>query len=280
MQGLTVNNSCLRIDPSATLPVTVTRGCGLNCPHCGGHFLKHMVHVDKIEDYVDRYRSFLISGGMGRDGKIPFGPYLDKLKKLKNEHDLLYNFHIGFPEQPPHELDEVADVVSFDFFADPEVLWSIYRMRRTPEQILDAVLPLKMIKVPHITVGIACGTLTHEYKAVEILARYFPYVVLNVFVPTVGSSFHKCSPPLVDEVVKLFEFARVRFDEVFLGCMHPRGIYRVELQEKLSGIATGIVKPIEREYDFTGCCALWFLRSLQFKLKATNTKDGPIKESG
>lgn len=261
MRDLKRGNKSLRIDPSATLAVTVTRGCGLNCPHCAGHYLKHMVHVDEIEAYVGRYHSFLISGGMSRDGKIPFEPYLDKLRKLKQDHKVLYNFHVGFPKKPPHELDDVADVVSFDFFADPEILWTIYKMRKTPEEILDAVLPLKALKVPHVTVGIMCGTITHEYKALEILSRYFPYVVINVFIPTIGTPFSRCAPPRVDDVIAIFEFARSRFDDIFLGCMHPRGTYRLELQEKISDVATGIVKPIEREYDFAGCCALWFLRS-------------------
>ncbi|ODN31101.1 radical SAM protein [Fervidobacterium thailandense] len=259
MWSVRETKACIRIDPSATLPVTVTRGCGLNCPHCGGHYLKHMVHVDEMEKYLDTYRSFLISGGMDREGRIPFEPYLDKLRRLKVEHGLSYNFHVGFPKRPPYELDEVADVVSFDFFADPEVLWSIYGLRRTPEDILDAILPLKVIKVPHVTVGIACGVITHEYKALEILSQHFPYVVINVFVPTAGTTFSKCSPPHVDEVAGLFEFARSRFDDVFLGCMHPRGTYRLELQERVLNVATGIVKSIDREYDFSGCCALWFL---------------------
>ncbi|AMW33803.2 radical SAM protein [Fervidobacterium islandicum] len=245
------------IDPSATLSVSVTKGCPLNCAHCGGHYLKHMVQVEDLEKYAEKYKSFLISGGMLPNGEIPFGKYISFLKELKEKYGLKYNFHIGFPLNPPYEIEEVADVVSFDFYADKDVLKEIYGIEREPEQILDAVLPLKVQKVPHITIGVLCGKISHEGKALEVLSEYFESVVLNVFIPTPLTRYANCQPPEIDEVEKIFEKASKLFNNVVLGCMHPRGEYRKQLQERIQRHAGFIVKPTDRTYDYHGCCSFY-----------------------
>lgn len=245
------------IDPSTTLSVSVTRGCPLNCAHCGGHYLKHMIYVEELEKYVDRYKSFLVSGGMLPNGEIPFGRYISYLKELKEKYGLKYNFHIGFPLQPPYEIEEVADVVSFDFYADRNVLREVYGIEREPEQILNAVLPLKVKKVPHITIGVLCGKISHEEKAVEILSKYFESIVLNVFIPTPLTKYANCQPPRIDDVEIIFAKASDLFKNVVLGCMHPKGEYRRMLQERIQKYAGFIVKPTTKSYDYHGCCSFY-----------------------
>lgn len=249
------------IDPADTLPLTVTRGCPLNCPHCGGHFLKHMVPVDQLEKYVNQHRSFLVSGGLTRDGRVPLNSSLDKLIDVKQRYGVLYNFHIGFPEVPPVELRDVADVISFEFFADPNVLKAIYGIWREPKQLLDSVINLGIPAVPHVTVGIMCGRITHEFEAIETLSRHFPYLVLNVFVPKEGTTFAGCQPPPVETVASLFRFAAERFETLVLGCMHPGGTYRKQLQDAVAPFSSAIVKPYNREHSFHGCCAFYVVGS-------------------
>jgi len=252
----------IKIDPSATMSVTVTRGCSMNCPHCGGHYLRHMVHVDEMEKYVGRYNSFLVSGGMMPDGHIPFEGYIPKLYDLKVTYGLKYNFHVGFPENTPFELDSLADVVSFDMFGDSNVLKDIYSISRTPEEIIEIVMPLKAKKVPHITIGIMCGKITHEYRAIDLLSKYFDTVVLNVFIPTPNTKFQSCMLPNIEEVVDVFKYASEKINNVVLGCMHPRGEYRKSLQERVQKYIGFLVKPVDKSnnltdkiYDFCGCCA-------------------------
>jgi len=252
----------VRIDPSATLSITVTKGCAMNCPHCGGHYLKHMIYVDDMEKHVGKYSSFLISGGMLSDGRIPFEEYMLKLYALKQRYNLKYNFHIGFPENTPFEIESLADVVSFDVFGDSTVLESIYNISRTPQEIIETVMPLEVKKVPHITIGIMGGVITHEYKAIDMLSNYFDTVVLNVFIPTARTEFQGCTPPTIEEVEKVFRYASEKVENVVLGCMYPRGEYRKRLQEKIREYIGFLVKPVEKSnnlgdntYDFYGCCA-------------------------
>ncbi|ABS61535.1 MULTISPECIES: radical SAM protein [Fervidobacterium] len=249
--------SAIGIDPSSTLPISVTKSCPMNCGHCGGHYIKHMVHIDDIEKYLDRYNSFLVSGGMFPSGEIPFKPYLEKLRQLKETHDLKYNFHIGFPKNPPYELEGIADVISFDFFGDKDVLKELYGIDRTPEEILDSILPLNVKKVPHVTIGVICGKITHEPKAIDILSEYFNSIVLNIFIPTTGTKYSDCQPPLLEEVEKIFDLASKKFEKITLGCMQPKGDYRKKLQEIVSNYANFIVKPFDKNYAFDGCCAFY-----------------------
>jgi uncharacterized radical SAM superfamily protein len=241
------------VNPSGTLPISVTKGCPMNCKHCGGVYVKSMTHIDNIERYVSKYKSFLISGGMSKDGIIPFSPYLNKLKELKRTYNLQYNFHIGFPKEPPFEIIDVADVVSFDFFSDENVMKEVYTIRRTKDEILFSVLPLPVKKVPHITIGILCGKITHEEKSIEILKDYFDTIVLNILIPTKNTAYKDCNPPSVDEVAKVFNFAKKHFKSVILGCMHPHGSYRKQLLEKISPDV--FVNSASKNYDFKGCCS-------------------------
>ncbi|ABR30997.1 radical SAM protein [Thermosipho melanesiensis] len=246
------------VNPSGTLPITVTKSCPINCKHCGGVYIKSMVHIDKMENYVKRYKSFLISGGMSFEGKIPFDKYIGKLEKLKKEYNLLYNFHIGFPKKPPFEIEKLADVISFDFFSDENVMKEIYRISRTPKKILDAILPLKTTKIPHITVGIYCGRITHEIKSLEILKYYFDSIVLNIFIPTKNTEYEKCLPPKVEDVKEVFELAKKHFKNVTLGCMHPHGKYRENLLKEISPDI--FVNSASKIYDFKGCCSIYLAK--------------------
>lgn len=249
------------ISPSKTLSVTVTKSCPFKCAHCNSHYLEHMVHIEElisnIEEFAKNYSSFLISGGMLLNGEIPFGPYIAKLKFLKEKYNIRYNFHIGFPKRILYELEGIADVVSFDFYGDSEVLRSIYGIEREPEDIIKALLPLNVKKVPHITVGVMCGKATHEYKAIEILSEYFESVVLNVFIPTIGTKFENCPPPSLCDVEKVFEHASKHFKHVVLGCMQPKGDYRRQLQSLISKYVDFIVKPLDRKYTHYDCCSFY-----------------------
>ncbi|PLV60396.1 radical SAM protein [Thermotoga sp. KOL6] len=249
----------MTIDPSHTIPVSVTKSfCSLNCPHCGGHYLKHMATVEEIPSYVEKgYRSFLISGGMLPDGSIPFERYKEILEWYKKKYNLLYNFHVGFKKS--RTAKELADVVSMDFFGDSKIMKKIYGISLSPYEILEIARFYERV-VFHITVGIMGGEISHEEKALEILSNETDSIVLNVFIPTVGTVFEEKEPPILKDVLKVFEKARKLFKRVILGCMQPKGAYRKSLQESLKGIVDDITKPVESKGKFKGCCAFILYR--------------------
>jgi len=257
------------VDPSKTIPVSVTENqCPLNCPHCGGKYLSHMISPWRMITYIKKgYRSFLISGGMLPNGEIPFKPFLDLFRKLKETHKLFYNFHIGFPKKFPKEIDELADVVSIDFFGDQKILKSIYSLTRNLNDLISLVLTFSKPVVPHVTIGIHKGKITHEFNALEILSKYFDTIVLNVFIPTSGTPFDIFPPPSIKDVKEVFKKARVLFKYVILGCMQPKGSYRKHLQKEVKDLVDVIVKPVVnvKGKKIDGCCAFLSLNKTAFK---------------
>ncbi len=249
------------VDTRYVVPVSVTGpNCPMNCKHCGGVYLKHMVPIWDMKRFVDEGRKvFLISGGMNIDGEIPFERWEDLLLKFKEKGNLRYNFHVGFPRRRNEVANKLADVVSVDFFADPDVMEEVYGIRRDPLEQIDVMKSYDVDVVPHLTIGVMCGEITHEFRAIEILSRSFKRIVLNVFIPTPGTAYEKCPPPDVNEVLKVFKIARDRFKVVFLGCMQPKGSYRSDLQKSLTFV-DGITKPVIDGKKTYNCCAFEVLK--------------------
>ncbi len=245
------------VDTRFVVPVSVTgSSCPMNCKHCGGVYLRHMVPVWEMEEYARNGRKvFLISGGMTPDGRIPFKRWKDLLERLKGVYGLKYNFHVGFPQERDEVANELADVISVDFFADPDVMEEVYGIRRDPWVQINVMKSYDPPVVPHVTIGVLCGEISHELRALEILSRNFDSIVLNVFIPTPGTAYESCPAPKLEGVLKVFSVARKLFKTVFLGCMQPKGIYRERLQNGIFEIVDGITKPVvdgERVYN---CCA-------------------------
>ena len=212
------------VDPRYVVPVSVTGDwCALRCKHCNAVYLEHMVRVDDMKAFAERGRkTFLISGGMTKEGVIPFKSRVEILRDLKREYNLRYNFHIGFPKTPPECVDDLADVISADFFSSSDVLREVYGIDRRPEEILSVLLSFSKPVVPHITVGIMCGELSHEFESLRILSKHFDRVVLNVFIPTPRTAFERCPPPSIEDVRRVFEEARRVFKPCFWGVCNLR----------------------------------------------------------
>jgi len=68
------------VKPYNTSSVSLTgQACSLECRHCGRHFLKNMVTIDKIpEKGMGKFKSLLISGGLDEDLQVPVLKYKKK----------------------------------------------------------------------------------------------------------------------------------------------------------------------------------------------------------
>ncbi|MDA8442269.1 MAG: radical SAM protein [Peptococcaceae bacterium] len=239
--------------PKATEVITLTgTTCALDCAHCGGHYLAGMKTVTESNSLAGLVRqrgqagftSCLISGGCDRAGKVPFLPQLPLLKRLKQHKRL--NFHVGLIE--PSEiakLQDVADVVSFDFVVDDATIQEVYGLGRTGEAYIQTYRALrKSVKVlPHICIGLKGGNLAGERKALEVLqTEGVDGLVFIVFIPTPGTRYADRQPPDLEAVVQLLAEARLLFpaQPIFLGCMRPKGRYRQALD--LAAIHCGVNK--------------------------------------
>ncbi len=223
------------VELRSTVSVSVTGTvCYLNCKHCGRHYLANMIPISKSDDIPSEVKSLLISGGSTSDGKVPVLNHVDEIKKLKSKGFRL-NFHTGLVDEKEAErISQIADAISLDFVGDDEVISNVYNLKATIGDYAKSVENLLKFtdKVyPHVTVGLDCGRIHHEYTAIDILSGYnLKKVVFLVFIPTPFTIFEKCQPPKIEEIKSVFAYAREKFGcELNLGCMYPKGNFRDEI---------------------------------------------------
>jgi uncharacterized radical SAM superfamily protein len=222
------------VNLTRTVPVSVTgTACALHCKHCNAHYLQHMMAINDVK-ISHETKSILVSGGSTPDGRVPVLEHLDKIKELKAKGYKL-NFHVGLvDEKEACEISKIADAISFDFVGDDETIKYVYNLDK---KVSDYVRTFEVLRkyttnvYPHVTVGLNCGKITHEFKAIDILSKYpQKKVVFIVFIPTNGTFFENCPVPSTKDVESVFAYARRKFDcDLNLGCMYPKGKYRDEI---------------------------------------------------
>jgi uncharacterized radical SAM superfamily protein len=236
--------------PGSTLPVSVTgAACSLNCAHCGGKYLEHMVSVDVLEEALSEKNpaSILLSGGCDPTGRVPLARIIDRVrcKLAHTRRPLKVNVHPGIVNRQEAELiADFATVISFDFIVDDETISEALGTSWTGRDYVDTFRNLGQGKakvVPHILVGLYRGEIRGEYQAVECLAREGAgQIVFIVFIPTPGTRWEHLAPPQVEDVVRLLAWTRIRLPgaKLTLGCMRPRGKYRRALD--LMAVRAGV----------------------------------------
>lgn len=220
--------------PTRTTSISMTGAkCELDCAHCGGKYLEHMVPVESAEKVL-RCRgstSCLLSGGCNQDGSVPINikPIESWLGRIR------VNAHVGLvTEEKMKALAPYLDCVSFDFVVDNETIKEVYQLEKTDKDYCETYRMLrKYAKVaPHICIGLKGGKIKGEYLAIERLAQMgVDELVFIVFRPTPGTGYAACSPPCLDEVLDVMVYARELLPNTLinLGCMRPGGKYRREL---------------------------------------------------
>jgi uncharacterized radical SAM superfamily protein len=266
----------IRFDyPLNTLVVSLTGGrCELDCAHCGGYYLQHMVPIWEAD--AAAATSCLVSGGCDSQGRVPVTSHLDLVAHIRSGR--LMNWHVGLIGQKEAEaILDYVDIISFDFVGDQATIEEVYGIPARVQDYADTYRLLRAYAsvVPHITVGLRGGCLSGEYQALEMLedagAEALTFIV---FIPTPGTRYADCPPTPPEEVAKLIAEARLRFPSIplHLGCMRPRGAYRdrVDALAVQAGV-NAIVSPsrsavtLAREVGLLQergdeCCAVTLLR--------------------
>ncbi len=221
--------------PRLTLAVRSTSiECPLNCAHCGGHYLKGMVSLNKATmQKGNRYKSFLVSGACNPQGRVPHREKWPQVCDLAGQGDL--NIHSGLVgEEEARQLGQAAKTVSFDFVADAQTINQIYGLHATPEDYLQSYRLLRRYSrvVPHICIGLLGGKIQGEYRALELLREEGAEAIsFIVFRPTLGTALQRSSPPPLEDVARVLAAARISFPQtpIYLGCLRPGGSYRDKL---------------------------------------------------
>ena len=112
--------------------------------------------------------------------------------------------------------DTIHDILGFDASAQD--------YENTLKELSAAGIPI----APHVIVGLHNGELRGEFKALEMVKKFNPeVVVIVVFIPTKGTALEGTAPPKLEDVVKVITTAREMFDvPLSLSCVRPGGRYR------------------------------------------------------
>ncbi len=218
--------------PNRTLPVSVTgHDCQLQCAHCNGVYLQNMVSLDKALSHKGgREKSYLVSGGSNKEGKVPLLDRWAELEELAARGPL--NLHTGLVnEEEARRLSEIASVVSFDLPGDNQTISEVYGLKVTMDDYIRSYRFLQKYTrvIPHICIGLNGGTIKGEYNTLRLLKQEAVEAIsMIIFRPTEGTGFSECSSPDPEEAAYFIATARLMFPHIplYLGCMRPSGRYR------------------------------------------------------
>lgn len=248
-------------EPFTPISLTGTQ-CSLKCKHCDSHYLQHMLDGSSGRLYNEALflartgaRGILLSGGSAADGSVPTYLHEENILKLKKDTNLKISAHTGIIDKAQAKiLSNYLDMALFDVIGDDETIHDILGLKalakdyeNTLEYLTCAGIPL----APHIIVGLYNGKLKGEFRALEMVRKFKPeVVVIVVFIPTKGTALGGMKPPKIEDVVKVITKARELFYvPLSLSCVRPGGQYRslLDMYAILSGI-NRIAVPSRKAY--------------------------------
>lgn len=261
-------------NPGKEFPAISLSGskCELECAHCGGKYLQQMLPVNSPAELRKTAQSLeatgatgaLISGGCDGKGRVMLDEYLPVIKDIKTKTTLILNIHTGLldEDQVKKLSDTGADIASVDIVGDSDTIQKVYGLRHSPKQYKQLLQTLSKSQitniVPHICIGLNFGQVVGEFQAIDLITGIEPAaIVFLILIPTKNSRMAGCSPPDIDEAIKVINYARTKFSQtpIYLGCMRPRSRkhhgFRLELERRAieAGI-DGIVLPAKATIEY------------------------------
>jgi hypothetical protein len=229
------------------ISITGTR-CQLNCRHCSGHYLKHMIPAANEDRLIEICKSLnekgvpgiVLSGGSRADGVVPLDDFAGAIKRIKEETDLALIAHTGPVNKRQAEILGRAglDGVLTDIVGSASTSEKVFGIRITPEKYAETLRAIEKSGIPnispHIIVGLDFGKIVGEIKALELLSNsHLSNIAIVVLIPTEGTPMGDISPPSPIEVGKIISIAQLMYPEVpvALGCVRPGKIYRGAIDE-------------------------------------------------
>ena len=252
-------------EPFTPISLTGTR-CFLECKHCNSHYLRHMLDGSdgKLHFGASRLadrgaKGILLSGGSAADGSVPTYEQADVIQKLKRDTKLKISAHTGIVnESQARTLSKYLDMALVDVLGDDETIHDILGIDASAQDYENSLNYLSSAGIPlapHIIVGLHNGKLKGEFRALELVKKFNPgVVVIVVFIPTKGTALEGVAPPELEDVIKVITKAREMFDvPLSLSCVRPGGRYRsmLDMYAILSGIDR-IAVPSRKAYTICG----------------------------
>jgi len=273
--------------PNKNFPAISITGseCALSCEHCNKKYLENMKPIltnrDLKQYLINLHKEggvgALISGGCDPNGAVPLKQFLNTIKEVKQQTNLIINLHTGLINKDTAQklTETTADIISFDVNMDEKVIQDIYHLDKTVEdykQSLELLQKNNLNIVPHICFGIYYGMIHEELKSIKFIKDSIPnpsLIVIIALIPPKNSEFEIPKP---EDISKLIAVTRLVFPqtEISLGCMRPRGSVKKEIEQlALKAGITRIEIPSKatlqwmKKYDpnvsfefYSACCAI------------------------
>lgn len=252
-------------EPFTPISLTGTR-CSLECRHCSSHYLRHMLDGSDGKLYSQvRFlkekgaHGVLLSGGSAADGSVPTYALAADILRLKHETKLKISAHTGIVnESQARVLSGYLDMALVDVIGGDETIHDVLGIDACVQDYENSLKYLSSNGIPlapHIIVGLHNGELRGEFRALEMVRKLNPeVVVIVVFIPTKGTPLQEIPSPRVEDVAKVIAKARTMFDvPLSLSCVRPGGRYRslLDMYAILSGIDR-IAVPSKNAYTTCG----------------------------
>ncbi len=250
---LNFGNQLKIFTPGKRFPAISITGnkCALECEHCNKKYLEGMEKIQnsiKLEKFLLNHSKnngvgALISGGCDEEGAVPLKDFLDVIKKVKNETNLIINTHTGLlNEETAKKLaDSNVDIISFDINMDEEIIQNIYHLNKNLEDYKRAVQILKKYNlniVPHICIGLFYGRLHKEIESIKFIKQNIinpSVIVLIALIPprSLDDKNERFATPNPIDIAKIVSLTRLIFPntEISLGCMRPRGSLKFKIEK-------------------------------------------------
>lgn len=273
--------------PNKNFPAISITGteCCLNCEHCNKKYLESMkplLNNKELKHFLINLHKkggvgALISGGCDPNGAVPLKPFLNTIKEVKQETNLIINMHTGLINKDTAQMltKSTADIISFDINMDQEIINNIYHLDKTVEdykQSLEILQKNSLNIVPHVCFGLYYGRIHNEIKSLKFIKESISNPSLIVIIALIPPKNSKFELPKPEDISKLIAVTRLIFPqtEISLGCMRPRGSLKKEIEQL--AIKAGITR-IEipskvtlkwmKNYDpnvtfefYSACCAI------------------------
>jgi len=204
-------------------------------------------------------RGVLISGGSDKQGRVPLLPHIPDLIRVRRELGLTIRVHPGLPdEETCAGLGEVGiDGAMVDIIGHQDTIRDVYHLNSTPddyETVLEHLHRYEVPTVPHIIMGLHFGQMLGEWRALEMICKYAPkLLVLVILMPLSGTPMAISKPPSLSEIGAFFETARKALPTkpVMLGCARPLGLMKREIDRlAIDAGLNGIAYPADGIVDY------------------------------
>ncbi len=226
--------------PGTDFPTISITGdkCSQNCLYCDKHYLRNMLSLptpEKLRDFAFSHASkkgigLLISGGYNNQSQLPFEPYIDILKEIKEKTNLIINMHPGLVTKNQAQiLAEIGiDAISYDLIVDEQVINEVINAGFTSEDYKKSYVYLKnagLRIIPHICLGLYFGETKGNLEALDfVLQEKTDLVVFLGLIPTKNTPMENAKIIDPDFLTRILLYTRLNQPktEQSLGCMRVR----------------------------------------------------------